>query len=372
MNATTPKIARRQHRGRPLGRRSGRTRSTGRATSRAIVSAFGSQREGDCSHGPRRDESGREDLNLRPPGPQPGALPGCATPRGRPHPIAAGPRCPASAGPLRVPRRWARHRSSRRAPTTSPSGTRTSWPRRSWPRTAPSAARWSSAPTATACGSGCSPTWTPASRPATRRTSTCRCSSRSRTSRREAEHVEGFSPELAVVTVAGGKELEEPLVVRPTSETLFGELMAKWIQSYRDLPLLLNQWCQRRPVGAAPADLPAHHRVPVAGGAHRPRDAVRTPPRTPGGSSTTSYRDFMVELLAMPVHVGVKTARERFAGAINTMTVRGHDGRRPRPPDGHEPRARHTTSPSRSGCSTSTTRGRSSTAGPPRGAPPPA
>ncbi|HTI32187.1 MAG TPA: aminoacyl--tRNA ligase-related protein, partial [Miltoncostaea sp.] len=61
--------------------------------------------------------------------------------------------------------------------------------------------------------------------------------------RREAEHVEGFSPELAVVTVAGGKELEEPLVVRPTSETLFGELMAKWIQSYRDLPLLLNQWC---------------------------------------------------------------------------------------------------------------------------------
>src|SRR3954470_19880491 len=60
--------------------------------------------------------------------------------------------------------------------------------------------------------------------------------------RREAEHVEGFSPELAVVTIAGGKELEEPLVVRPTSETLFGELMAKWIQSYRDLPLLLNQW----------------------------------------------------------------------------------------------------------------------------------
>jgi prolyl-tRNA synthetase len=60
--------------------------------------------------------------------------------------------------------------------------------------------------------------------------------------RREAEHVEGFSPELAVVTHAGGKELEEPLVVRPTSETLFGEYMAKWVQSYRDLPLLLNQW----------------------------------------------------------------------------------------------------------------------------------
>ena len=59
---------------------------------------------------------------------------------------------------------------------------------------------------------------------------------------REAEHVEGFSPELAVVTHAGGKELEEPIVVRPTSETVIGEFMAKWIQSYRDLPLLLNQW----------------------------------------------------------------------------------------------------------------------------------
>src|SRR5271155_383361 len=60
--------------------------------------------------------------------------------------------------------------------------------------------------------------------------------------RREAEHVEGFAPELAVVTHAGGKELEEPLVVRPTSETVIGQYMAKWISSYRDLPLLLNQW----------------------------------------------------------------------------------------------------------------------------------
>src|SRR5215471_15543662 len=60
--------------------------------------------------------------------------------------------------------------------------------------------------------------------------------------KREAEHVEGFSPELAVVTHAGGKELEEPVVVRPTSETVIGEYMAKWIQSYRDLPLLWNAW----------------------------------------------------------------------------------------------------------------------------------
>src|SRR5258708_23982366 len=60
--------------------------------------------------------------------------------------------------------------------------------------------------------------------------------------RREAEHVDGFAPELAVVTHAGGQELDEPLVVRPTSETIVGEIMAKWISSYRDLPLLLNQW----------------------------------------------------------------------------------------------------------------------------------
>ena len=59
---------------------------------------------------------------------------------------------------------------------------------------------------------------------------------------REAEHIEGFAPELFTVTHVGGKELEEPLVIRPTSETVVGEMMAKWISSYRDLPLLLNQW----------------------------------------------------------------------------------------------------------------------------------
>ena len=59
---------------------------------------------------------------------------------------------------------------------------------------------------------------------------------------KEAEHVEGFSPELAVVTIAGGKELEEPYVIRPTSETIIGHFFAKWIQSWRDLPMLVNQW----------------------------------------------------------------------------------------------------------------------------------
>jgi prolyl-tRNA synthetase len=60
--------------------------------------------------------------------------------------------------------------------------------------------------------------------------------------RREAEHVEGFSPELAVVTHGGGEVLEEPLVIRPTSETIIWSMYKKWIQSYRDLPLLINQW----------------------------------------------------------------------------------------------------------------------------------
>jgi prolyl-tRNA synthetase len=137
---------------------------------------------------------------------------------------------------------------------------------------------------------------------------------------REAEHVEGFSPELAVVTVAGGKVLEEPIVVRPTSETVFGEFMAKWIQSYRELPLLLNQWAN------------------VVRWELRPRIFLRTTEflwqegHTAHATQEDAaayarrilvdvYRDFMVNVLAIPVHVGVKTKKERFAGAINTMTL---------------------------------------------------
>ncbi|HEY7222044.1 MAG TPA: proline--tRNA ligase [Micromonosporaceae bacterium] len=137
--------------------------------------------------------------------------------------------------------------------------------------------------------------------------------------RREAEHVEGFSPELAVVTHAGGKELTEPFVVRPTSETLFGELMAKWVQSHRDLPMLLNQWAN------------------VVRWEMRPRLFLRTTEFLWQEGHTAHanrqdasqyalrillevYRDFLENVLAIPVLVGVKTARERFAGAINTMS----------------------------------------------------
>ncbi|GAB3081713.1 proline--tRNA ligase [Intrasporangium mesophilum] len=137
---------------------------------------------------------------------------------------------------------------------------------------------------------------------------------------REAEHVEGFSPELAVVTHAGGKELEEPVVVRPTSETVIGEFMAKWTQSYRDLPLLLNQWAN------------------VVRWELRPRIFLRTSEflwqegHTAHATEQDArqfakrihedvYAAFMREVLAIPVVLGRKTAKERFAGATNTMTL---------------------------------------------------
>src|SRR6195952_1662078 len=125
---------------------------------------------------------------------------------------------------------------------------------------------------------------------------------------REAEHVEGFSPELAVVTIAGGKELTEPVVVRPTSETIFGEQMAKWVNSYRDLPLLLNQWAN------------------VVRWELRPRLFLRTSEFLwqEGHTAHATYEDardyaetitrkvyesMIVETLAVPVVVGRKTKR---------------------------------------------------------------
>jgi prolyl-tRNA synthetase len=136
---------------------------------------------------------------------------------------------------------------------------------------------------------------------------------------KEAEHVEGFSPELAVVTHAGGKDLAEPIVVRPTSETVFGEFMAKWVQSYRDLPLRLNQWAN------------------VVRWELRPRVFLRTSEflwqeghtahATQADAAAYArvihfdvYLAFLRDVLAMPVLVGVKTDTERFAGAINTLT----------------------------------------------------
>ena len=104
--------------------------------------------------------------------------------------------------------------------------------------------------------------------------------------RRESEHVEGFSPELAVVTHGGGKQLEEPAVVRPTSETIVNSSFARWISSYRDLPLLINQWANVVRWELRPRLFLRTLGVPLAGGAHRPRHARGGARATRCGSST--------------------------------------------------------------------------------------
>jgi prolyl-tRNA synthetase len=143
--------------------------------------------------------------------------------------------------------------------------------------------------------------------------------------RLEAEHVEGFSPELAVVTHGGGRQLEEPVVVRPTSETVVNSYFAKWVQSYRDLPLLINQWAN------------------VVRWELRPRLFLRTSEflwqegHTAHATEADAqayaqriladvYLDTMVEVAGIPVLTGQKTDRERFAGAIRTWTCEGMMG----------------------------------------------
>ena len=136
---------------------------------------------------------------------------------------------------------------------------------------------------------------------------------------REAEHVEGFSPELAVVTHGGGRKLEEPAVIRPSSETIIAGYFAKWLQSYRDLPLLVNQWAnvvrwELRPrlfLRTTEFLWQEGHTV------HETEDDAR---RYALRILDEVYRDVMVRVLAMPVLTGRKTDRERFAGATTTWT----------------------------------------------------
>jgi prolyl-tRNA synthetase len=137
--------------------------------------------------------------------------------------------------------------------------------------------------------------------------------------RREAEHVEGFSPELAVVTHGGGHELEEPVVVRPTSETVINHFLAKWVQSHRDLPMLVNQWAnvvrwELRPrlfLRTTEFLWQEGHTV------HATEDDARE-------YAVRILRDVYVETMAgvaaIPVLTGHKTERERFAGANRTWT----------------------------------------------------
>ena len=139
---------------------------------------------------------------------------------------------------------------------------------------------------------------------------------------KEAEHVEGFAPEVAVVTYAGGEQLEEPLVVRPTSEAIIWATYAKWIQSYRDLPLLYNQWCN------------------VVRWELRPRVFLRTTEFLWQEGHTAHetadeaiaeallilrevYVDAAEKALGLPVLPGRKSAAERFPGAEETLTMEG-------------------------------------------------
>jgi prolyl-tRNA synthetase len=137
---------------------------------------------------------------------------------------------------------------------------------------------------------------------------------------REAEHVEGFAPELAVVTHAGGKELEEPVVVRPTSETIVNEYFAKWVQSYRDLPLLINQWANAVRWELRPRLFLRTTEFLWQEGhtAHATYEEARD---FAARVQSEVYGDFLRDVLAMDFVSGRKTARERFAGAVNTLTL---------------------------------------------------
>src|SRR5690242_10192300 len=134
--------------------------------------------------------------------------------------------------------------------------------------------------------------------------------------RREAQHVEGFAPETALVTRGGGKELEEPLVVRPTSETIIYAMFAKWVQSYRDLPLLINQWANvvRWEMRTRLFLRTLEFLWQEGHTAHATHDEAEAETRRMLGV----YRDFMEEWAAMPVVTGQKTESEKFAGALRT------------------------------------------------------
>ncbi|MFD3005747.1 proline--tRNA ligase [Thermus tengchongensis] len=137
--------------------------------------------------------------------------------------------------------------------------------------------------------------------------------------KREAEHVEGFSPELAVVTHAGGEELEEPLAVRPTSETVIGYMWSRWIKSYRDLPQLLNQWGNvvRWEMRTRPFLRTSEFLWQEGHTAHATREEAEEEVRRMLGI----YAKLAREYAALPVIEGLKTEKEKFAGAVYTTTI---------------------------------------------------
>ena len=136
---------------------------------------------------------------------------------------------------------------------------------------------------------------------------------------KEAEHVEGFAPELAVVTHAGGKKLEEEYAIRPTSETIIGHFFSKWVDSWRDLPLLINQWANvmrwelRTRIFLRTSEF-YWQEGHTAHSTHE--EAIEEVDRM-----LDVYRDFCHEIIAVPVIRGTKTANERFAGALDTKCI---------------------------------------------------
>lgn len=136
---------------------------------------------------------------------------------------------------------------------------------------------------------------------------------------KEAEHVEGFAPELAVVTHGGGEELEEPLVIRPTSETIIWSMYKKWIQSYRDLPLLINQWAnvlrwekRTRLFLRTTEFLWQEGHTAHETEAEAREEALRM---------LDVYKTFVEDYLALPVLTGTKSENEKFAGAVDTYAI---------------------------------------------------
>ena len=134
---------------------------------------------------------------------------------------------------------------------------------------------------------------------------------------KEAEHVEGFAPEVAVVTHAGGAKLEEPLAIRPTSETVIGTMYSKWIKSYRDLPVMMNQWCNvmrwektTRPFLRTSEFLWQEGHTVHASEQEAMEETMQM---------LEVYRSFAEETLAIPVYTGRKTEKEKFAGAVATF-----------------------------------------------------
>ncbi len=136
---------------------------------------------------------------------------------------------------------------------------------------------------------------------------------------KEEEHVKGFSPELAVVTHGGGEKLEEPLIARPTSETIIWSMYKKWIQSYRDLPLLINQWAnvirweKRTRLFLRTTEFlwqEGHT-------AHETKEEAKTETQT----ILSLYKEFAENILSLPVIHGKKTEQEKFAGAVDTYAI---------------------------------------------------